>query len=134
MADVHTPEQRRYNMSQVKGKDTKPELKLRKELFRLGLRGYRINSKLPGKPDIVFSKKKVVIFIDGCFWHKCPNCFNLPKSNVEFWREKISGNVKRDKEVNTILNEQGYKILRFWTHELQEDFEDCVGKILKSLK
>lgn len=134
MTDVHTPEQRRYNMSQVKGKDTNPELMLRKELFGRGLRGYRLKTKLPGKPDIVFSRKKVVIFVDGCFWHKCPKCFKLPKSNVKFWRKKINGNVKRDNEVNARLNEQGYKVLRFWTHELKEDFEDCIMKIFISLK
>lgn len=133
MTDVHTPEQRSYNMSQVKGKDTKPELRLRTELFNNGLRGYRVKTKLPGKPDIVFTKKEVVIFIDGCYWHKCPKCFKLPKSNVKFWKDKINGNVRRDKEVNKVLKMMGFKVLRFWTHEIKEDFDGIYKKIFKSL-
>ncbi|GAG33124.1 unnamed protein product, partial [marine sediment metagenome] len=103
MTDVHTPEQRKYNMSQIRGKNTKPEVKLRKYLFSKGIRGYRLYYKLLGKPDLVFTKQKIVVFVDGCFWHKCPKCFIQPENNKEFWKKKIKGNVERDKKVNKLL-------------------------------
>ena len=95
MTDVHTKAQRSYNMSQVKSKDTKPELLVRKFVFSKGFR-YRVNyKKLPGKPDIVFVAKKKVIFIHGCFWHGHNNCSKatLPTSNIEFWESKIQANI-----------------------------------------
>ena len=134
MVDIHTKEQRSYNMSRVKCKDTKPEVQFRKYLFNKGLRGYRTQAKLPGKPDIIFRKQKVAIFIDGCFWHKCPKCFSPPKSNVEFWTKKINGNVQRDKHINKILSKEGYVVLRFWTHEIKEDSAKCFNKVYKSVK
>lgn len=99
MADIMTPEQRSRNMAAVKGKDTKPEMIVRKYLFSRGMR-FRIQvRKLPGNPDIVLPKYKTVIFVNGCFWHGHEDCkyFRLPKSNVEFWKEKI----KRNIELNT---------------------------------
>lgn len=99
MADVMTPKQRSRCMAAVKGKDTKPEMIVRKYLFSRGLR-FRVQvKKLPGKPDIVLPKYKIVIFVNGCFWHGHEDCkyFRLPKSNVEFWKEKIERNI----ELNT---------------------------------
>lgn len=99
MADVMTPEQRSRCMAAVKGKDTKPEMIVRKYLFSRGMR-FRVQvRKLPGTPDIVLPKYKTVIFVKGCFWHGHEDCkyFRLPKSNVEFWKEKI----KRNIELNT---------------------------------
>lgn len=99
MADVMTPKQRSRCMAAVKGKDTKPEMIVRKYLFSRGLR-FRVQvKKLPGKPDIVLPKYKTVIFVNGCFWHGHEGCkyFRLPKSNVEFWKEKIERNI----ELNT---------------------------------
>jgi DNA mismatch endonuclease (patch repair protein) len=81
-------------MSAIKGTDTKPELILRKSLWSLGFR-YRVGHKLPGKPDLVFVSRKSVIFVDGCFWHRCPDHFRMPKSNREFWEKKIARNVNR---------------------------------------
>ena len=98
MADVMTPEQRSRCMAAVKGKDTKPEMIVRKYLFSRGLR-YRVNNrKLPGSPDIVLKKYKTVVFIDGCFWHGHEGCkyYRLPKTNVNFWRHKIAMNIARD--------------------------------------
>src|SRR5262245_58666688 len=86
--DVLTPAQRSRCMSHIKGKDTKPELLLRKALWRLGLR-YRLHAKIPGRPDVVFPKAKVAVFIDGCQWHCCPIHFVRPKSNQEFWDRKF---------------------------------------------
>lgn len=99
MADVMTPEQRSRCMAAVKGKDTKPEMIVRKYLFSRGMRFHVQVRKLPGTPDIVLPKYKTVIFVNGCFWHGHEDCkyFRLPKSNVEFWKEKI----KRNIELNT---------------------------------
>src|SRR3989338_2745460 len=120
MTDVHTKEQRSYNMSCVKGRNTKLELDFRRKLFKRGLRGYRVNVKIPGKPDVTFSKYKLAIFIDGCFWHKCSSCFALPNSNKKFWKKKIDGNIIRDKRVNLALIQLGFTVLRFWEHEIKK--------------
>jgi len=134
MVDVLTKKQRSYNMSQIKGRDTKPELSLQKLLFGKGARGYRVHYKLTGKPDIVFPSRKVAIFIDGCFWHKCPKCFIEPETRKEFWLNKISGNVKRDKQVNKILKKDEWKVLRFWEHEVRKDADKVAQKTIKELK
>ena len=90
-------------MASIRGKDTKPELNLRKELWRTGLR-YRIGHGLPGKPDIVFVSQRVVVFVDGCFWHQCPIHATRPKANRRFWQDKLRKNVLRDRRVNVQLN------------------------------
>lgn len=132
MTDVLTEEQRSYNMSMIKGKNTKPEITLRKILFSKGLRGYRL-SGLTGKPDIIYPKYKVAIFVDGCFWHKCPQCFREPQTNKEFWSKKLNGNVKRDSKVNRILKKEGWNVLRLWEHEIKTDPNKCYLKVLKEL-
>jgi len=134
MTDVLTIEQRSYNMSQIKGTDTKPEVKLRKYIYSKGIRGYRKSSDLPGKPDIIFNKYKLAIFVDGCFWHRCPKCFKEPDTNKSFWKEKISGNVNRDKKINRLLSNKGWKILRFWEHELNNNLNKCYLNLYNELK
>jgi len=134
MTDVHTKKQRSYNMAMIKGTNTKPELKLRKILSSNGIRGYRIYYKLPGKPDIVFTKYKLAIFIDGCFWHKCPICFIEPENNKKFWKKKINSNVERDKKINKRLKKEGWKVLRFWEHLLRTDPYSAFIKIVRELK
>jgi len=134
MVDNHTTKQRSYNMSRVRNKNTRPELLIRKSLSNNGIKGYRINAKLPGKPDIVFTKKKIAIFIDGCFWHKCPKCYKLPKTNIEFWKKKINGNLIRDKKINIILSQLGFKVIRVRTHEIKKDINRCMSKIFKLLE
>ncbi|MGD0336334.1 MAG: very short patch repair endonuclease [Candidatus Omnitrophota bacterium] len=125
MTDVLTKKQRSYCMSQIRARDTQPEIILRKAISSAGISGYRLNYRLLGKPDIVFPKRKIAVFIDGCFWHKCPRCFIKPDTNKKFWNEKIASNVKRDKIVNTELKRKGWKVLRIWEHELRK------GKIIK---
>lgn len=115
MTDVHTSKQRSYNMSQVKYKDTKPELKL-KDFF--GKKGFIYQSKEYGKPDFINYKKRIVIFIDGCFWHKCPNCFRLPKTNSTFWKKKINENYRRDKEITINYLNSGWAVKRIWEHDI----------------
>lgn len=129
MADVLSPEQRKLNMSRIRAKNTGPEVKLRKMLSAEGIRGYRIHYKLPGKPDIVFTKKKIVIFIDGCFWHKCPVCFKVPETRKDFWMKKIQSNIDRDKKVNEQLKDGGWTILRFWEHDIRKKPDAIVQKI-----
>lgn len=134
MADVLTKKQRSYNMSQIKSKDTKPELCLRKILLLSKIKNFRTNYVLPGKPDLVFAKNKLAIFIDGCFWHKCPKCFVKPATRSKFWEEKIKKNVSRDKEINKTIRGLGWKILRFWEHEINMNPGKVVKKIAKKLK
>jgi DNA mismatch endonuclease (patch repair protein) len=105
MADVHTKAQRSFNMSKIKAKNTKPEVKLRKALFAKGFRYSLHNKKLPGKPDIVLRKYKTIIQVNGCFWHGHESCryFIIPKTRTEFWTEKINGTIERDKINNKKL-------------------------------
>lgn len=120
MADVHSKVTRSYNMSRIKGKDTKPELLVRRFLFSLGLRFRLHDSKLPGKPDIVLKKFRTVVFIHGCFWHS-HSCENLlPKSNEKYWTQKLSRNVERDHKNIDLLIKAGWKVLTVWECELQK--------------
>jgi len=134
MTDILSPSQRKLNMSHIRGKNTGPEIKLRKLLWTRGVRGYRIHYNLPGKPDIVFTKKKIVIFVDGCFWHKCPICFQEPDTRKEFWMKKIGTNVDRDLKITKQLQEEGWTVLRFWEHEIRKTPDDVVEKIIQRLK
>jgi DNA mismatch endonuclease (patch repair protein) len=118
-------------MSANKGKNTKPEIVFRKYLFSHGLRGYRIHwKKIPGRPDIVFTKKKVAIFINGCFWHRCPTCnLPLPKTNTGFWSQKFSRNQTRDKLKIEALENLGWKVLVIWECEIKRDIGFCFHKV-----
>lgn len=131
--DVLSPEQRSYCMSQIKGKNTKPEVALRKALWGLGYR-YRIRNRLPGKPDLVFSSLRTVVFVDGCFWHKCPDHFVHPKTRAQFWLDKINGNVARDQRNNESLRSEGWQIVRIWEHEIKESLEDAVARVVEVLQ
>lgn len=131
--DVHSKEQRSYNMSRIKGKDTKPEMKVRRWLWDNGYR-YRIHWKdLAGKPDIVFPGKKKAVFVHGCFWHK-HDCkfFKWPKSNTEFWYQKIEGNVQRDTDNYLKLTSEGWEYLVIWECELKKPDLTPVWNRLKS--
>ena len=118
MTDVHTKELRSYNMSQIRSKHTKPELLLKKVLQGLHL---RYHPKMPGNPDFASKKLKVAVFVDGCFWHKCPKCFKNPVSNQKFWKSKITGNVMRDRKITKMLTRKGWAVLRFWEHDLKKE-------------
>lgn len=133
MADVMTPEQRSRCMSRIRGRDTQPEVIIRRMLWSLGWR-YRVNSKLPGKPDIVFTRQRLAVFIDGCFWHRCPLHFQAPATNARFWEVKIEGNVRRDREVVERLATAGWSVLRIWEHEAKTDPAEVVWAILERLR
>ena len=122
MTDVHTPEQRSYNMSQIRNKDTKPEGLVRKYLFSQGFRYRKNDTQLPGKPDIVLPKYKTVIFVNGCFWHGHEGCkyFVWPKNNEKFWRNKISSNISRDSDNHTRLEQMGWKVIVVWECQLKK--------------
>lgn len=128
LMDVLSPKQRSRCMSRIRGEDTKPEMTLRKALWAAGLR-YRLRSSLPGRPDIVFPGKKVVIFVDGCFWHKCSEHFQAPSNNARFWADKIARNVERDRQVDRQLTEMGWHVLRIWEHEVRDSRDACVSRI-----
>jgi DNA mismatch endonuclease (patch repair protein) len=137
MTDVHEPEVRSYNMSQIKGKDTKPEIMVRKFLHINGFR-YRLHDKkLPGKPDIVLNKYNTVIFIHGCFWHGHTGCkyFVVPKTRTKWWLDKINGNKQKDKETITKLRKTGWNIITIWECELKpEKRERTLKKLIVKLK
>lgn len=124
-------------MSQVKSKDTKPEILVRKFLFSKGLRYRLYDKKLSGKPDIVLPKYKTVIFIQGCFWHGHENCkyASIPKTRTEFWLNKIEGNIKRDKSSIQKLIDEDWNVLQVFTCELKKDKrEQTLNNVLKNIE
>lgn len=126
MADNHSKEIRSMNMSHIRSKNSKPEETVRKYLFSKGFR-YRKNvASLPGKPDIVLSKYKTVIFVNGCFWHK-HNCkrFVWPSSNIDYWKPKILGNVERDLKNTALLKEMGWRVIVVWECELKKSTSEA---------
>lgn len=137
MADVMTPEQRSRCMAAIKGKDTKPEMIVRKYLFSCGLR-YRVNNrKLPGSLDIVLKKYKTVVFINGCFWHGHQGCkyYRLPKTNVDSWRNKIAMNMARDHANNIDLHLAGWKVIRVCECDIKTkaEREDTLERIYQEI-
>jgi DNA mismatch endonuclease (patch repair protein) len=104
-------------MQRMPRERTKPEMKLRRELHRRGMR-FRVNYKdLPGRPDIAFSRARLAVFVDGCFWHMCPAHSTLPKNNAAWWRAKLMRNVERDKEKDDLLTSMGWDVIHVWEHE-----------------
>lgn len=136
MADVHNPETRSYNMSRIKGKDTKPEMLVRKFLYSNGFR-YKLHDKtLPGKPDIVLPKYKTVIFVHGCFWHGHEGCrfFVVPKSRTDFWVNKIQRNKELDIKYNIELKKLGWRVVEIWECELKKNVEQFLINIIYRIK
>ncbi|MFB9978183.1 very short patch repair endonuclease [Mesorhizobium kowhaii] len=120
MVDTLTPAERSERMSRIRSSDTSPELSIRKALHRLGLRYTLANRDLPGKPDIVFRRKRIAVFVHGCFWHRHENCrvANMPKSNTAFWQEKFDRNVARDQRARAQLQKLGWRVEILWECEL----------------
>ena len=132
-ADVD--KKRSLTMAAVKSKDTSCEIILRKALWAAGVRGWQLHRKeITGNPDLVFKGKKIAIFIDGCFWHGCETCCRMPKTRKEYWENKIKKNIIRDKEVNQQLKREGWKILRFWEHEIKREIDQCISRIINAIK
>ena len=120
-------------MSRIRGRDTKPELLLRNVVWRMGLR-YRLKSGVPGRPDLVFLAARVAVFVDGCQWHCCPDHWVRPKSNTDFWDRKFEKNRNRDAHVNELLKEQGWRVLRFWEHEVEKNCSTVAKNIIQAVK
>ena len=137
MADVHSPETRSYNMSRIRGKDTKPEELVRKYLFSQGFRYRKNDARLPGKPDIVLTKYKIAIFCDGEFFHGKDWEVLKPKlensNNSEYWISKISRNKERDDEVNKKLLFMGWTVIRFWGNDIKKHTDECVKVIEEAI-
>lgn len=124
------------NIKSVGSKST--EWRLRSSLVGAGISGFVMNDKtLPGKPDFVFFDQRLVVFVDGCFWHGCPQCYKRPKSNQLYWDKKYASNKKRDLKIDAELNDKGWNILRLWEHELKQIknarvmVQDCLRQFME---
>ena len=136
MADVHTKEVRSYNMSQIRSKNTKPELVVRKYLFAKGFRYKLYQKDLPGKPDIVLPKYRTVIFVHGCFWHGHEGCkyFVVPKTRTVWWLNKINGNKANDAKKVQTLAQAGWKVLIVWECQLKPaKLEKTIGELIMKI-
>ncbi len=137
--DKRSPKSKNEAVSRVmranKSKNTKPEMLLRKALWKHGLRGYRLHQRhLPGRPDIAFTTKRVAIFVNGCFWHRCPHCqLSLPKTNTTFWEEKFKRNVARDQDKQAALTKHNWKVAVIWECQIKEDLQEQVERIRQLL-
>ena len=136
MSDNRTKEQRSYNMSRIRSKNTKPEILVRKFLYANNIR-FRLHSKtLPGKPDIVIRKYQIVIFVNGCFWHSHENCkyAKIPNNNKVFWEDKIIANKSRDKQNIELLEKAGWKVYVIWECDLSKEKANIIlHNLLSSL-
>jgi DNA mismatch endonuclease (patch repair protein) len=116
-------------MSKVRNKDTAAEMAIRSELHARGFR-YRVNLRTPeagrSRPDIAFTKQRIAVFVDGCFWHKCPDHATFPKSNEQWWSDKLDINVRRDRSIDSALTEIGWTVLRIWEHENPKEAVDKI--------
>ena len=131
----YTTRQRSYNMSRIRGKNTKPEIRFKKALWHAGVR-YRSNRRrLPGKPDITFIKYKLVVFIDGSFWHGHDWGARKAsiKTNRDFWIPKIERNIQKDHEINRFYLSRGWTVFRFWDFEIQKELGVCVKKVMDAI-
>ena len=134
--DKMTKEQRSRCMASIHSKNTKPEILVRRYLFAHGFR-YRLNHpRLPGHPDIVMRKYRTVIFVNGCFWHRCPKCNpSQPKRNVEFWEAKFRRNIERDRTAVAALTQMGWTPITIWECELKKDRIDAtMGKVIEQVR
>lgn len=130
--DTITKKQRSKIMSSIKAKSHLEDI-VTKELWHKGIRFRRNVKSLKGTPDIAIKKYQIVIFIDSCFWHCCPEHFRMPKSNLEYWEKKFNRNKEHDEEVTAFYLEQDWMIIRIWEHEIKQDFDGVVNKIAEAI-
>ncbi|HAF95848.1 MAG: hypothetical protein A2021_00225 [Elusimicrobia bacterium GWF2_52_66] len=121
-------------MKNIRSEGTRPELKIARELKRRHIYFSTHSKTVLGKPDILFRRKKIAVFIDSDFWHGNPDHFKMPKSNIRYWKAKISRNRSRDKEVTGTLRQSGWKVIRIWEHDIYKNFSKSVARIVKYLK
>lgn len=128
------PLSRSEQMARIRGQHTRPERILRSALWRVGLR-YRLQAATPvGKPDLVFQKKHVAVFVDGCFWHGCPEHYVRPRSRDQFWAAKLAENVARDREQTLALEELDWNVIRVWEHEVYEALDEAVWRVQATVR
>ena len=134
--DNRSSELRSRNMANIHSSNTKPEITVRHFLYHQGFRYYKNVASMPGKPDIVITKYRTVIFVNGCFWHHHEGCkyFVWPKSNVKFWEEKINRNVERDEMHYNMLREDGWKIIIVWECMLKKNKEQTLAKLADEIR
>lgn len=130
MADNLTKKQRSYCMSKIRSKWTVQEKKVHNFLTAQKIK-HKMHPKLLGNPDILLLDSKTVIFVHGCFWHKCPKCYKEPKSNRRYWLPKIEHNIKRDKKNAKLLKENGYSVIKIWEHKLKKGKTAFLKKVIK---
>lgn len=134
MPDVFTPQKRSEVMARIRGKGNKEtELALAVLLRRNRVIGWRRHAAITGRPDFVFRKQKVAVFVDGCFWHCCPKHSNMPANNRAFWERKLAGNRRRDRHVTATLRAAGWSVIRIWEHDIRTRPEICVSRIARAV-
>jgi len=131
--DNLTKEQRKKNMRNIRSTGTVPEKMIMRELRKRKIYFAKNVSKIIGKPDIVFRRKKVIVFINSDFWHGHPERFVMPKTNVDYWHKKISRNKERDIQVTQELQEHGWTVIRLWEYDIKKDIDDCMQSIISAL-
>jgi DNA mismatch endonuclease (patch repair protein) len=109
------------------------EMRLAKLFRKNGIKGWRRHLKLPGRPNFTFRNERVVVFIDGCFWHRCPECNWTPTSNTDYWVPKLERNVRKDRQADRQLAEKKWRVVRFWEHELRNEPASCLQRVLAIL-
>ena len=133
MPDNLTQVQRSYCMSRVHGSNTALEICFRKALFRQGVR-YRLRYPLEGKPDLVFVRNKIALFVDSCFWHGCSKHAQIPQSNREFWARKLEKNKARDRRVNARLRAENWRVIRVWEHDIKANLDNCIERVTRRIR
>jgi DNA mismatch endonuclease, patch repair protein len=134
MTDRWTPAKRSEVMSRIRSSgNANTELRLVQLMKSHGITGWRRHQELFGRPDFTFRRERVVVFVDGCFWHGCPNCYRAPTSNEGYWSQKVERNRSRDKRVTHHLRVLSWKVVRVWEHELRQAPTRVVGKLRRAL-
>ena len=134
MADRHSREQRSHNMSRIRKFGNESTERRLVRLFRQhGVKGWRRHLPLPGRPDFTFRKERVVVFVDGCFWHHCPRCNWTPASSTDYWEAKFARNAATDNEANRALRRAGWKVVRVWEHTLKQQPGRVIARIRRAL-
>lgn len=128
MADLLDKKTRSRIMSHIRSNGTKPELLVKKALRG---KGFTYQPKIKGSPDFVNRKKKIAIFVHGCFWHRCPKHYRAPSSNKNYWLPKIEQNIIRDEKNKTMLKNQKYKVITIWEHEIDNNLSKAVGRVIR---
>lgn len=133
MTDIWSPEKRSAVMAKIRG-ITAPERRLRATLASRGIRGFKVGTRI-GRitPDLIFPREKIAVFVDGCFWHGCPRCYVRPKTRVQYWKSKITINMRRDNRQRRALRRAGWRVIRIWECQFENDASSQIDRILRLL-